>query len=326
MFDRKQIDKEHSAEDFLKHASHMAAIGESVPVSKILDKVGFDPGSGADLLKDLEAEACLTRNGKGWELTESGWRRGRQILRAHRVYESYLAESTGMPPSEWHAAAEREEHRLDEAEVDRMATVLNRPRFDPHGDAIPTRSLDMEEHEGNLLSQVVDDGFYRILHLEDEPAEPFDRTVAAGLGPDIIVAVQVLSGGRYHLSWAGQNIIFDSAQAAGCLVTDCGGDISESELPQGTLNLLPVGEEATLHSLSPVVRGLQRRRLLDLGFVPGSRVVKEGTGALRGPMRFRVRGTIQALREDIADKIYIQSSEKRRMNNHDADSGTTTYK
>ena len=310
MFKKDPRESEYSFEDFLKHASHLAAIGDAVPISRVMDKIGIGGSLQRKLLGELEAQGCLIQDAGVWQLTEAGWKRGRQILRAHRVYESYLAESTGMQPADWHVAAEQQEHHLDAEEVDRLAMALNRPRFDPHGDAIPTRSLEMEEHQGMLLSQVIEDGLYRILHIEDEPPEPFERTVAAGLGPDIVIAVEVLSGGRYRISWAGQNILFDAAQAAGCLVDKVDESISGSDHPKSNLNLLPAGSSAVLHSLSPVIRGLQRRRLLDLGFVPGSRVVKEGTGSLGGPMRFRVRGTIQALRDDIAAKIYTQSSEK----------------
>jgi DtxR family Mn-dependent transcriptional regulator len=63
-----------------------------------------------------------------------------------------------------------------------------------------------------------------------------------------------------------------------------------------------------VHSISQAVRGLQRRRLLDLGFVPGSRVCKEGVAAFGGPMRFRIRGTTQALRTELARSIFTKEA------------------
>ncbi|WP_269522535.1 DtxR family transcriptional regulator [Coraliomargarita parva] len=307
MFDRNRNESD-LGEDFLKHAAANTSAGEDLPVSRIVDMLELPAGEEVSLLGQLKDEGLIQDSDGGWQLTQSGWTRGRELIRAHRIYESYLAESTGMHPSEWHAEADQQEHRLDSEEVNRMAIELNRPRFDPHGDAIPTRRLEMEEPQGLLLSQVSENGYYRLVHLEDEPADPFKRTVAAGLAPDLVLRVEVLNGGRYRVGWAGQEEVLDSAQAAACLVQVCEADTSN--LPTGNLASLPVGEWASLHSISPAVRGLQRRRLLDLGFVPGSRVGKEGVAAFKGPMRFRVRGTMQALRPELAAMIYTKGKEE----------------
>jgi DtxR family Mn-dependent transcriptional regulator len=308
MFKRKR-DSLQCAEDFLKRAAAGVSADSEIQVNKIADEVGISVDRLPSLLEDLEADQVLRREGQHWSLTEKGWAQGRQILRAHRIYESYLAEQTGTHPAEWHSEADRREHELDSETVNRMAAELNRPRFDPHGDAIPTRALEMMKSTGGLLSHVDQDGDYRIVHIEDEPKEPFKQSILAGLAPELIVAVNVLSGGRYHLKWAGLNAQLDSAQAAGLRVcawahTDADAD----ELPRGNLYQLAVGRTVQVHSISQAVRGLQRRRLLDLGFVPGSRVCKEGVAAFGGPMRFRIRGTAQALRTELARSIFTKEA------------------
>ncbi len=300
--------KQQLGEDFLKHAAADSEAGVDLPLSRLADSLGLAPEAQFTLLSQLEAEGCLHSAESGWQLTENGWARGRELLRAHRLYESYLAETTGMSPGEWHAQAEQLEHTLDREQVDQISESLHRPRYDPHGDVIPTRSFEMAELSGCLLSQVSEEGYYRILHLEDEPREPFERILSAGLGTDLVVKVEVMSAGRYHLQWAGRSAVLDSAQAAACLMQPC--EASElNDLPAGDLAQLAIGEEALVHSIASSVRGLQRRRLLDLGFVPGSRVVKEGVAAFNGPMRFRVRGTAQALRPDLAAFIYTKKME-----------------
>ena len=295
-------------EDFLKHAAADAEAGVDLPITRIMDALSVAAAAQSALLAQLEAGGWLQSVEGSWQLTADGWARGRELLRAHRLYESYLAETTGMAPGEWHAQAEQLEHVLDPEQVEQISEALNRPRYDPHGDVIPTRSLEMTALEGRLLSQITEDGYYRILHLEDEPREPFERLMAACLGPDLVVQVEVLPAGRYRLQWAGRSAVLESAQAAACLVQSC--DVAELEdLPAGDLSQLAVGESACVHSLASSVRGLQRRRLLDLGFVPGSRVAKEGVAAFGGPMRFRVRGTTQALRPGLATFIYTKKEE-----------------
>ncbi len=307
MFERSK-ESIRNGEDFLKRAASDAEVGSRLEVLRLVDSTRLSVEALPGLLLELEADGYLCREAEAeaWHLTEKGWQKGRQLLRAHRVYESYLAESTGIHPAEWHAEADRYEHLLDVETVDRMADELNHPRFDPHGDAIPTRELDMEEPVGDLLSRVVEQGWYWVVHLEDEPREPFERNIQAGLAPELLVHVTVLEGGRYLLHWAGLERFLDAAQAAGCLVRPC--QQTDAVRPAGNLCALEAGREVSLHSISPAVMGLQRRRLLDLGFVPGSRVMKEGAAAFGGPMRYRVRGTSQALRPDLAEKIFTIES------------------
>lgn len=315
MFEANKRNVQELGEDFLKHAARLQPAGEVLSLPRIGDSLGLDRAEIESLLSVLESEGQVCKEGPDWCLSESGLARGRQLLRAHRIYESYLAESTGMAPSQWHSEAELKEHVLDEAEVESMSEALNRPRYDPHGDAIPTRDLELRELGGCLLSQLSEEGYYRILHVEDEPSAPFEAIIAEGIGPDLVVRVEFLGGGRFRLYWAGHSALFDSAQAAACLVRP-EEDVDLSSLPDGNLALLGSGESALVHSIAPVVRGLQRRRLLDLGFVPGSEVMKEGRGAFGGPIRFRVRGTTQALRTDIAAKIYtraIKSAEEGKL-------------
>jgi DtxR family Mn-dependent transcriptional regulator len=57
--------------------------------------------------------------------------------------------------------------------------------------------------------------------------------------------------------------------------------------------------------LAPACRGLQRRRLLDLGLVPGTDVTAEMVAAIGDPTAYRVRGTLVALRTEQARHVQI---------------------
>ncbi|MCB1120439.1 MAG: metal-dependent transcriptional regulator [Verrucomicrobiae bacterium] len=304
MFQRSNKES-HAREHFLKRAASESEPGVQLDLTKLADDLGLSVQSLEDLLSEMEQSGLVSNQHDGWILTEKGWDQGRNLLRAHRIYESYLAEQTGLDPQKWHKEADRLEHELDSETVNRISLELNRPRFDPHGDAIPTRGLDMPAAEGVLLPQVSENGYYRIVHIEDEPPEPFAKVIAAGLAPELIVHVEVLNGGRFRLQWAGLEHYLDSAQAAALMVNKCQAEELEF-LPKDNLYNLKDGASATIHSISPAVRGLERRRLLDLGFVPGSTVIRESSGAFNGPVRFIVRGTVQALRREQASNIYVE--------------------
>jgi manganese/zinc/iron transport system permease protein len=73
----------------------------------------------------------------GWKLTDSGRGTARQLVRAHRLWESYLAEKFAVAESLVHESAERVEHFLGPELRDELAQELASPPRDPHGSAIP---------------------------------------------------------------------------------------------------------------------------------------------------------------------------------------------
>jgi DtxR family Mn-dependent transcriptional regulator len=79
----------------------------------------------------------------GFLLTDAGEKMAIEVIRHHRLIESYLSQALGYSWDEVHEEAERLEHVISEAMEERMAQVLGNPISDPHGDPIPDR-------EGNL--------------------------------------------------------------------------------------------------------------------------------------------------------------------------------
>src|ERR1700751_127224 len=74
---------------------------------------------------------------RGVRLTEEGRRVALEVLRHHRLLETYLVEELGVPWDRVHAEAEVLEHVLSEGLEERIAAKLGEPTNDPHGDPIP---------------------------------------------------------------------------------------------------------------------------------------------------------------------------------------------
>jgi DtxR family Mn-dependent transcriptional regulator len=72
-----------------------------------------------------------------------------------------------------------------------------------------------------------------------------------------------------------------------------------------TLADLADGEGGRVLGILVGLQGPQRRRLLDLGFVPGTVVEAELIGASGDPVGYRVRGALIALRKDQARWVQI---------------------
>src|SRR5205823_9081507 len=74
---------------------------------------------------------------RGVRLTAEGRRVALEVLRHHRLLETYLVEELGVPWDRVHAEAEVLEHVLSEGLEERIAAKLGEPTRDPHGDPIP---------------------------------------------------------------------------------------------------------------------------------------------------------------------------------------------
>ena len=77
------------------------------------------------------------------------------------------------------------------------------------------------------------------------------------------------------------------------------------EGPFERLSGLDLGEQGTVVAISPALRGPERRRMLDLGLLPGTVVTAEIRSPGGDPTGYRIRGAVIALRQEQADQIRI---------------------
>jgi DtxR family transcriptional regulator, Mn-dependent transcriptional regulator len=77
------------------------------------------------------------KRGEGVRLSNAGRRRALEIVRHHRLIETFLYEVLGYPLEKLHDEAERLEHFISEEFEERIDAKLGRPSSDPHGHCIP---------------------------------------------------------------------------------------------------------------------------------------------------------------------------------------------
>src|SRR5919109_3754286 len=91
----------------------------------------------------------------GVSLTEAGEKLALEVIRHHRLIESYLSEALGMPWDRVHEEAEVLEHYISEDLERLIAAKLGEPSHDPHGDPIPGADLAFpKEEEGRPLEDL----------------------------------------------------------------------------------------------------------------------------------------------------------------------------
>jgi len=296
-------------EDALKHVWHQQDTGGSATLASVGGALQVGPGKVVRVLERM-GHGGLVRVSEGRVLlTPEGERYALQVIRAHRLWERYLADETGVDPRHWHAAAERREHTLTPSQADALAERLGHPRFDPHGDPIPTADGDVRAPEGavGLLSELAPGERGEVVHVEDEPAVVFEELLARGvhLGMDVRVRDSDARGVAFESE--GRAIFLGPLAAANVSVRALRAPApGEGEPPPRTLADLEIGRTATVARISPACRGLERRRLMDLGIVAGTTITPERRGMTGDPTVYLVRGTRLALRREQAATVLVE--------------------
>ena len=126
-----------SVEDYLKAIHRLSADGRPASTTQIADALAVAPPSVTGMVKRLSEQGLLSHEPyRGVTLTDLGLREARRVIRRHRLIESYLVGFLGYTWDSVHDEAERLEHAVSDALVERMAAALGHPQVDPHGDPI----------------------------------------------------------------------------------------------------------------------------------------------------------------------------------------------
>lgn len=292
-------------EDALKHLLDREQEGRHASPESMAGMLGMSRSKVMRLIERMEAQGLLDTRGSELHLTPEGERWAIHVVRAHRLWERYLADEARMPLKNIHTEAHRREHTLTEAQLDEMDAALGHPTRDPHGDPIPNSQGSLPKVSGEPVTTWQSDLPARIVHLEDEPALAYQQILAAGLrlGQDIRV-----------LEHTPQRVVLSDGDSIYRLAPAVASNIHVSALPEATLlkrESLPLTElshdqRGEIVMLDEAVQGFTRRRFLDLGLTPGSIIYPELKNFFGDPRAYRVRGTLIALRKDQAEQIWVK--------------------
>ena len=140
-----------------------------VPMGLISESLKVTPGTATSMVKNLEKESWLTyKSRKGVKLTASGRKLGMNILRRHRLLETFLVETLGLDWSEIHDEAEELEHAISEKVLEQLDEFLGKPRHDPHGHPIPTKGGIIQRHKNRSLLECKEGMTVTIESIDDQ--------------------------------------------------------------------------------------------------------------------------------------------------------------
>jgi len=159
---------------------------ERVSSTALADRLGVAPASVTNMLQKLAAALVPLVEyefRRGVRLSNAGRRRALEILRHHRLLETFLYEVLGYPIEEVHDEAERLEHFISERFEERIDAKLGRPKFDPHGHCIPALNGKMSKQTSRPLSDIEADGEFVVDSISDRDSALLKRLKAHGVTP-----------------------------------------------------------------------------------------------------------------------------------------------
>lgn len=310
----RQVSARVLREDVLKQLCTAELEGDRLTTRSIAGALEIGVDQAAEVLADLERRQLVVFEGPIPRLTQNGKEYGLQMVRIHRLWELYLADTTGLQEAEWHTRADLLEHTVTGAEISELSRALGNPLHDPHGDPIPTEEGELVTRETVPLPEAPVDRPVRIAHIEDEPTVVYRQIVAESLSPGTIVRVLEKDSQRIRFWAEGSERVLAPSLANNVGVVPVpakhAADVERELVDSSRLSLLRTGDRARVIGISRACRGPERRRLMDLGFVPGTEVEVAMVSPSLDPTAYLVRGTLIALRREQAGWIRVSPQEE----------------
>ncbi len=121
----------------------------------IAEEIGTTSASVTDMIRRLSEKELLNyEKYYGVSLTRSGQKIALELIRKHRLWETFLHIKLNFTWDQVHSIAEQLEHVQSEELVNRLDEFLGSPRFDPHGDPIPNKNGNFTFRTQSTLSQI----------------------------------------------------------------------------------------------------------------------------------------------------------------------------
>lgn len=211
------------AQDYLKTIWSTTEWGQA-PISAkgLAEKFGTSPASVTDTVKRLAGMGLVAYTPyRPVELTAAGRALAVQMVRRHRLIETFLVERLGYGWDEVHDEAERLEHAVSDDFTARIDALLGRPSHDPHGDPIPDASGRTHRDAGTVaLAQASGPQAFEVVRVSDADPEVLAAAAKAGITPG--ARVEVGADGAVCTSAGSQGSPVPAAIAAALWVRPAG--------------------------------------------------------------------------------------------------------
>jgi DtxR family transcriptional regulator, Mn-dependent transcriptional regulator len=312
-----------SVQMYLVTIARLRVDSRPVSLSQLAQSLSISPVSVNEMCRKLQDQGLLIYQPyKGASLTPEGEQQAYYILRRHRLWEVFLVEKLGFAYDQAHDAACQLEHCTPNQLADRLDVFLGYPSVNPKGEPIPRTNGSLPARILVPLAAFSAAQRARVVHCDvSEAAQTFldERGVRPGASVTVMATAEdslLVQVGEAHISLAravAEAIQMEPEEEKG------GVTPLESITKKGELEMEPKTEatvtQIPLHELSVGQRGIvvhvggqgpARRRMMDMGLVPGSEVKVVRVAPLGDPVEFEVKGYSLSLRKSEARDITVE--------------------
>ncbi len=173
-------------ENYLKALYHLSVESTDrggVGTNELAAHLLLKPATVNDMLKKLRDKGLVNYEKYGKiRLTAAARRQALEVIRRHRLWETFLYEKLEFTWDEVHEVAEQLEHIRSAKLIEKLEKFLDYPRFDPHGDAIPNAKGEIEKIARRTLSEAQAGETCKIVAVRDNSASFLQYAMKVGLG------------------------------------------------------------------------------------------------------------------------------------------------
>jgi len=210
-----------SKQDYLKALYALGANGATITTSSLAARLGVSAPSVTNMLGRLAKEKLVAHTPRaGARLTARGRRVAIEMVRRHRILETFLVRVLGLDWSEVHEDAEVLEHHISERVLDAIDRLVGHPAEDPHGHMIPDRNGRMPQRALQPLAAMPRGAHAIVREIRDADLAHMSRWKDAGLVPGAAVRmanVRALDD-VFEIDVAGERLVIGSEGLEGVMV------------------------------------------------------------------------------------------------------------
>jgi len=207
-----------SIQDYLKHIYELNENGGSASTNDLAARLNIAAASVTGMLQKLataKPPLVIYKKHQGVTLTKNGEKAALEVIRHHRLLETFLVNTLGYSWDEVHGEADKLEHVISEDFEARMAEALGNPTRDPHGELIPTADLTMPADKSRPLASLRTDETATVRRVSDDDPALLRHLHEIGVIPEAKITIKNYSefDGNLTIKVEGQksNVVLGTA-------------------------------------------------------------------------------------------------------------------
>jgi DtxR family Mn-dependent transcriptional regulator len=179
-------------ENYLKAIYHLSHNGtKGVSTSEIAEVMQTKAASVTDMIKRLSSKGLISyEKYHGVEISKQGKADALNVIRKHRLWETFLVNKLGFAWGEVHEVAEQLEHIQSPLLVEKLDAFLGHPSADPHGHPIPDKNGKIADVKNQPLSNIEKGAHGKVCSVTDSSSSFLQYLDKVGIHIGSVLLVQ----------------------------------------------------------------------------------------------------------------------------------------